>query len=75
MASGNPLIFNRVLTIDSSHYTNASTDYKLSTSLRSLLYEFKGITIFDVYNEIVVVINSNNSHWLSTRVKRNFNNN
>ncbi|CAK94114.1 unnamed protein product (macronuclear) [Paramecium tetraurelia] len=56
--------------IDSTYLTSAAIDYKLVTSLKALCFEFKGITIFDVYNNIAFIVNSNNSHWYLVLVKR-----
>ncbi|CAD8092046.1 unnamed protein product [Paramecium primaurelia] len=68
--SDDPIKNLNTFVIDSTYFTSAAIDYKLVTSLRSLCYEFKGITIFDVYQNIAVVVNQKNSHWFLVLVKR-----
>ncbi|CAD8201531.1 unnamed protein product [Paramecium octaurelia] len=68
--SNDPIKNFNTFVIDSTYLTSAAIDYKLVTSLKALCFEFKGLTIFDVFQNIVVVVNSNNSHWYLVLVKR-----
>ncbi|CAD8110831.1 unnamed protein product [Paramecium sonneborni] len=66
----NPIQQLKTFIIDSTYLTNAEIDYKIVYALRALCYEFKGISIFDIFENIAVIVNQRNTHWFLVVVKR-----